>query len=265
MPAPPLLGASVEPTAHTSKYAQRVSRNEQTGLADDFPPVLPGAGASDYERYLRTDELLSLQKTPEERAHHDELLFQCTHQASELWLKLAGEEMELATEHLRGGEIASALRLLRRVSVCFRIVTQSLDMLEHMSPWEYTSDIRPVLGHGSGFDSPGWNRIRHAAPELGEAFHALRRAEGLSVADVYVQAREREDLYQLAEALTELDEWATTWRVRHYRVDERSIGGEVVGTQGTPVELLGKLVGKKLYPELWRVRTELTNLAKEND
>jgi len=242
-----------------------VSRNEQTGLADDFPPVLPGAAASDYERYLRTDELLSLQKTPEERAHHDELLFQCTHQASELWLKLAGEEMELATEHLRRGEIAPALRLLRRVSVCFRIVTQSLDMLEHMSPWEYTSDIRPVLGHGSGFDSPGWNRIRHAAPELGEAFHALRRAEGLSVADVYVQAREREDLYQLAEALTELDEWATTWRVRHYMVVERSIGGEVVGTQGTPVELLGKLVGKKLYPELWKVRTELTNLAKEND
>src|SRR3954447_7753153 len=89
-------------------------------------PVLPGPGASDYERYLRTDELLSLQKTPEERTHHDELLFQCTHQASELWLKLAGEEMELATEHLRRGEIAAALRLLRRAAVCFRIVTQSL-------------------------------------------------------------------------------------------------------------------------------------------
>jgi tryptophan 2,3-dioxygenase len=242
-----------------------VPRQEQTGLADEFPPVLPGPGASDYERYLRTDELLALQKAPAERAHHDELLFQCTHQASELWLKLAGEELEVATEHLRHGEIAPALRLLRRVSVCFRIVTQSLDMLEHMSPWEYTLEIRPVLGHGSGFDSPGWNRIRHAAPELGEAFHALRRAEGLSVADVYVQAREREDLYQVAEALTEVDEWATTWRVRHYMVVERSIGGEVVGTQGTPVELLGKLVSKKLYPELWKVRTELTNLAKERD
>jgi tryptophan 2,3-dioxygenase len=242
-----------------------VSRQEQTGLDDEFAPVLPGPGASDYERYLRTDELLSLQKTSEERAHHDELLFQCTHQASELWLKLAGEEMELATDHLRRGEIPPALRLLRRVSVCFRIVTQSLDMLEHMSPWEYTADIRPVLGHGSGFDSPGWSRIRHAAPGLGEAFHALRRAEGLSVTDVYVQGREREELYQLAEALTELDEWATTWRVRHYMVVERSIGGEVVGTQGTPVELLGKLMERKLYPELWKARTELTNLAKEND
>jgi tryptophan 2,3-dioxygenase len=242
-----------------------VSRHEQTGLADEFAPVLPGPGASDYERYLRTDELLALQKTPEERAHHDELLFQTVHQSSELWLKLAGEEMELATQHLRAGEIAPALRLLRRSTLCFRLVTQALDMLELMSPWEYTSDIRPVLGHGSGFDSPGWNRVRHAAPELGEAFHALRRDAGLSLAEVYIQGREREDLYQLAEGLTELDEWATTWRLRHFMVVERSIGGEVVGTQGTPVELLGKLVNKKLYPELWKVRTELTNVAKEND
>ena len=29
-------------------------------------PILPGTAPSDYERYLRTDELLKLQKTPEE-------------------------------------------------------------------------------------------------------------------------------------------------------------------------------------------------------
>src|SRR5581483_4804579 len=57
-------------------------------------PVLEGSGATDYERYLRTDELLSLQKTAEERVHHDELLFQTVHQASELWLKLATTEVE---------------------------------------------------------------------------------------------------------------------------------------------------------------------------
>jgi tryptophan 2,3-dioxygenase len=240
-----------------------VSREEQTGLVDDLGPVLPGDAASDYERYLHTDELLALQKTPDERAHHDELLFQCTHQASELWLKLAGEEMEVATAHLLRGEIAPALRLLARVILCFRLTTHNLDMLELMSPWEYTADVRPVLGHGSGFDSPGWNRVRHAAPALGRAFHELRRGEGLSLADVYTQSRAHEDLYRLAEALTDLDEWATTWRLRHFMVVERTIGGHVVGTQGTPVELLGKLVDRKLYPELWKVRTELTNLAIE--
>ena len=242
-----------------------MSRQEQTGLADEFAPILPGAGASDYERYLRTDELLALQKKPEERAHHDELLFQITHQSSELWLKLAAEEVEVATGHLERGEMPPASRLLRRSILCLKFVTQQLDMLELMSPWEYTAEVRPVLGHGSGFDSPGWNRLRHAAPALGQAFHELRRREGLSLVEVYTQGREREELYQLAEALTDLDEWATTWRVRHFMVVERIIGGEVVGTQGTPVELLGKLIENKLYPELWKVRTELTNRAIEGD
>jgi tryptophan 2,3-dioxygenase len=240
-----------------------VSRHEQTGLADEFAPVLPGRGASDYERYLRTDELLELQKLPEQRAHHDELLFQTTHQSSELWLKLAAEEVEVATVHLRQGELAPALRLLRRSILCLKLVTQALDMLELMSPWEYTSEVRPVLGHGSGFDSPGWNRLRHAAPALGQAFHERRRAAGLSVLEVYTRGREHEELYQLAEVLTELDEWAITWRVRHFLVVERIIGGEVVGTQGTPVELLGRLIERRLYPELWKVRTELTNRAIE--
>jgi tryptophan 2,3-dioxygenase len=238
-----------------------MSRHEQTGLADEFAPVLPGPGGSDYERYLRTDELLALQKTPEERAHHDELLFQSVHQSSELWLKLAAEEIEVATGQIERGEVAPALRLLQRSILCFRIVTQQLDMLELMSPWEYTADVRPALGHGSGFDSPGWNRVRHAVPALGQAFHEVRRREGLSLVEVYTQGREHEELYRLAEALTDLDEWATTWRVRHFMVVERIIGGAVVGTQGTPVELLGNLVQRKLYPELWKVRTELTNLA----
>jgi tryptophan 2,3-dioxygenase len=238
-----------------------MSRHEQTGLADEFAPVLPGQGASDYERYLRTDELLALQKTPGDRAHHDELLFQTTHQSSELWLKLSAEEIELATGHVERGELAPALRLLRRSVLCFKLVTQALDMLELMSPWEYTAEVRPVLGHGSGFDSPGWNRVRHAAPGLGQAFHELRRREDLSLLEVYTRGREREELYQLAEALTDLDEWTTTWRVRHFMVVERIIGGDVVGTQGTPVELLGKLIQHKLYPELWKVRTELTNRA----
>jgi tryptophan 2,3-dioxygenase len=247
------------------KYAPQVSRREQTGLEDEFPPVLPGEEPSDYERYLRTRELLALQKTAEERAHHDELLFQVTHQSSELWLKLASTEIETATEHLRGGEIRPALRLIDRAILCLKLITEQLDMLERMSPWEYTSGVRPALGHGSGFDSPGWNGLRRVLPELGDAFNAVRRAEGLSVAELYRRGRELEDLYQLAEALTELDERASFWRIRHLKVVERIIGGEVVGTQGTPVELLAGLIHRKFYPELWDVRNELTALAKEEE
>ena len=115
--------------------------------------------ASDYERYLRTDELLALQKRPDERVHRDELLFQTVHQASELWLKLAWNEVEVATALLGRGELAPAERLLRRAIECVEYVIAQLDMLEHMSPWEY-QEIRQVLGHGSGFDSPGFREIR---------------------------------------------------------------------------------------------------------
>jgi tryptophan 2,3-dioxygenase len=36
----------------------------------------------------------------------------------------------------------------------------------------------------------------------------------------------------------------------------------VIGTQGTPVEVLGRLIHKVFYPELWAVRDELTALSK---
>jgi tryptophan 2,3-dioxygenase len=231
-------------------------------VEDYSQPVLPGEGASDYERYLRTDDLLALQKTPEERVDHDEHLFQTVHQSSELWLKLAVAEVEKATEHLREGEVAPALRLLRRSCLCLQFITHQLEMLEQMSPWEYQT-IRKVLGHGSGFDSPGFRGVRRVSPSLGEAFHALRRDAGLSVVEVYRQGREHEELYQLAELLTEWDERVNVWRFRHYKVVSRIIGDEVVGTQGTPVELLGGLIKQKLYPELWRARNELTALANE--
>jgi len=236
-----------------------------SGVEEDYSqPVLPGPGASDYERYLRTDELLSLQKTPEEMAHRDELLFQTVHQSSELWLKLACFEVETATQQLRDHELAAALRLLRRAAECLKIATRLLDMLEEMSPWEYQT-IRKVLGHGSGFDSPGFRNIRRVSPSLGEAFNALRREQELSLVDLYVRGRELEDLYQLAEALIEWDERVSVWRYRHYKVVARVIGDEVVGTQGTPVELLGGLIKNKLYPELWQVRNDLTALAKERE
>jgi tryptophan 2,3-dioxygenase len=130
-------------------------------------------------------------------------------------------------------------------------------MLEHMSPWEY-QEIRKVLGHGSGFDSPGWTELRRVLPRLGQAFHNLRREAGLSLSDLYVRGREHEELYQLAEALIELDEWLQTWRIRHYRVVARVIGEHVIGTQGTPVEVLGRLIHRVEYQELWDVRNELT-------
>src|SRR4051794_2413043 len=222
-------------------------------------PILEGKGDSDYERYLRTDDLLALQKTPEEWFHRDELLFQSVHQTSEIWLKLAWMEAEEATRLVEAENIAGALRLLRRSVDCFKLVTQALDMLEHMSPWEYT-EVRKVLGHGSGFDSPGFKEMRRVAKPLGDAFHAARERAGLSLIEGYTEGRDHEDLYTLAGLLIELDERITVWRVRHFKVVQRTIGADVIGTQGTPVEVMGRLIHHSFFPELWDVRNDLTRM-----
>jgi tryptophan 2,3-dioxygenase len=231
--------------------------------AEDFSqPILEGEGASDYERYLRTEELLALQKRPEEQVDRDELLFQTVHQASELWLKLAWNEVEEATRLIERGELEPAERLLRRAQLCLDYVLSQLEMLEALSPWEYQA-IRKVLGHGSGFDSPGFRQIRRVTPPLGQAFQARLREAGLSVVELYQQGRSQERLYQLAELLLGWDERITLWRMRHYLVVARVIGDSVVGTQGTPVELLGGLIKQRFYPELWQARNRLTELANE--
>jgi tryptophan 2,3-dioxygenase len=238
-----------------------VSSADAAGESEDFSePILPGKGASDYERYLRTDDLLLLQKTPEEQVHRDELLFQTVHQSSELWLKLSANETAEALAVLERGEIAPALRVLRRASLALQLITGQLDMLEQMSPWEY-QQIRALLGHGSGFDSPGFRSLRGVVPALGQAFTALVQKQGLTLEALYVGGREHEELYQLGEALTELDERLMLWRVRHYKVVARIIGDKVVGTQGTPVELLGGLIKQTYFPELWAIRNRLTSRA----
>jgi tryptophan 2,3-dioxygenase len=234
------------------------------GHEEEFRPILPGEGASDYERYLRTDELLALQKTPDEWVHRDELLFQTVHQTYEIWLKHAWMEVEEATRLIEARDVAGALRLLGRANRAIRYVTSFLEHLELMSPWEY-QEVRRVLGHGSGFDSPGFRGIREVSPGLLASFDALRRERGLTLLEVYTQGRENEDLYQLAEALIDWDEQVGIWRFRHVKMVGRVIGEDVVGTQGTPVELLAGLIKHKMFPELWAVRTDLTELAKESD
>jgi tryptophan 2,3-dioxygenase len=227
---------------------------------DELRPVLPGPARSDYENYLRTDELLSLQKTPAEMTHRDEALFQTVHQSSELWLKLACFELDEAMRLLDENEIRRALRLLGRANACIVTVSEALHMLERLSPWEY-HEVRKSLGHGSGFDSPGFRELRGRAPRLWTAFEGRLRAAGISLPQAYTDAFEHPDLYDLAEALIELDERVSLWRDVHVKMVQRVIGGGAIGTQGTPVAVLADLTSRRLYPQLWDVRNTLTKIA----
>jgi len=224
-------------------------------------PVLPGAAATDYERYLRTDELLALQKSPDVMLHRDELLFQTIHQTAELWLKLACFEIETATSLLDNDQVSAAVRLLRRATASLDLVSSGTMMLEHLAPWDYHG-VRRGLGHGSGFDSPGFRRTHELSPLLGEAFIRLIQRRGLDLGRLYRDSHDHEDVFQAAERLVDWDQRIGQWRLMHLRLVERIIGGQVIGTQGTPVEVLGKRLDVRYYPQLWDVRNALTAEAQ---
>jgi tryptophan 2,3-dioxygenase len=74
---------------------------------------------------------------------------------------------------------------------------------------------------------------------------------------VYRQPDRYWELYQLAEKLVDLDDAMATWRHKHAVTVERIIGSKR-GTGGTAgVSYLQATVGKRAFPELWTLRTQL--------
>ena len=74
---------------------------------------------------------------------------------------------------------------------------------------------------------------------------------------VYRHPKDHWDLYQLGEELTDLEDAFRLWRFRHVTTVERVIGFKR-GTGGTGgVSYLRKMLDVVLFPEIWRLRTEL--------
>jgi tryptophan 2,3-dioxygenase len=74
---------------------------------------------------------------------------------------------------------------------------------------------------------------------------------------VYRAPREHWELYELAEELVDLEDAFRLWRFRHVTTVERIIGFKP-GTGGTSgVAYLRRMLDVVLFPELWKVRTDL--------
>lgn len=74
---------------------------------------------------------------------------------------------------------------------------------------------------------------------------------------VYADPKAHWDLYELAEKLVDLEDYFRQWRFRHVTTVERVIGFKR-GTGGTSgVGYLRDMVGVRLFPELWDLRTAL--------
>lgn len=211
---------------------------------------------TDYEKYIRTEELLALQKPADRLACHDELQFQMVHQVAELWMKLIEHELGGASRALAGGNGPRALRLLARVAGALRLLVDQLSMLDTMAPRDYMT-IRTALGRGSGQESPGFRRMLALPAEVWPSFEAFLSQRQVSLRQLYERPDAHEPEFQVAEALLEYDQLLQSWRMRHLLLVYRQIGPGTPSLKGKPSDLLAEGMKHRFFPALWEVRDEL--------
>ena len=109
-----------------------------------------------YSGYLRLDQLLSAQQP--RSSEHDEMLFIVIHQIYELWFKQLLHELGKLQTELGSGGTTHAMRTLRRTLAILKIVVAQLDVLETMTPTQFTR-FRDWLGTSSGFESAQFREL----------------------------------------------------------------------------------------------------------
>ena len=230
-------------------------------VSSDTHNATSGASAlTTYERYLRVQELLSLQKAPEARLHPDELVFQITHQTFELWWKWTVELLATATDDLCADDFTNAALAVRRATAAQEVTGAAMRQLELVAPADFLV-LRAGLGDGNGGDSPGFRAILRATPGLWDAFTAALDRAGLPLVDVYAQPRAWPAPYACAEALTDFDEQFHLFRAAHLKLAQRHLGLQAIGTGGRPVSAMERSLHHLLFPALWHAREELVTRA----
>ena len=246
-----------------------------------------------YADYLKLDALLGAQQPLSDL--HDEMLFIVIHQTKELWMKELLHELRLAVTLVQEDRFAQAYKTMARISRIQAVMTLSWDVLSTLTPVDYLK-FRNVLGTSSGFQSEQFREIEFrlglkepnflnqyeegsrqrtaletalAEPSLREAaLGALERAgfdlgersvEAIARAwlDVYRDSERWFDLYELAEKLVDIDDALAAWRHKHVLTVERIIGNKpgTGGSAGAPY--LRATLEKRVFPELWSLRTAL--------
>ena len=246
-----------------------------------------------YADYLKLDQLLSAQRPLS--GLHDEMLFIVIHQTKELWMKELLHELNLAIRLIGEDRFAEAYKAMARISRIQAVMTLSWDVLSTLTPVDYLK-FRDVLGTSSGFqseqfreiefrlglknpafleqyaeDSTGRARLETALrePSLWEACTAALERSGFDVGDgsaevlaaawleVYRNAERWFELYELAEKLVDIDDALAAWRHKHVLTVERIIGNNrgTGGSAGAPY--LRSTLEKRVFPELWALRTSL--------
>ncbi len=125
-----------------------------------------------YGKYLHLPEVLNAQHPLSDQ--HDEMLFIVIHQASELWLKLAGHEVEAAIRNVEDHDFRHAFKVIARVKLILMQLTQSWSILSTMTPVDYLK-FRDTLGPASGFQSYGYRKLEFLLGNKNASFVEVHR------------------------------------------------------------------------------------------
>jgi tryptophan 2,3-dioxygenase len=118
------------------------------------------------------------------------------------------------------------------------------------APSLYDECLRLLSRRGYGIPESSLNR------DFSEPYAPSKTVAGAWLG-VYHNAEKDWDLYELAEALVDLDHKFQLWRFHHLKTVERIIGYKR-GTGGTGgVSYLAKALELKFFPELWQIRTSM--------
>ena len=213
----------------------------------------------DYGVYLNCDKLLSCQKDLEDLCNGEELQFQIVHQVEELWMKLASYTLVDILDYMADAHTNRVLTLFGRCHQILHLMIAQLSLLETMSPKDYQA-VRLQLGNGSGQESPGFRTLLKMPSDLWKVFNKAYLANNnLTIEAIYDSQYDHGDAYMVAEALIEFDELFQKFRWHHLFLIKRSIGIASKSLKGRPVDLLQNGARQSFFPELWKVRSDMTD------
>jgi tryptophan 2,3-dioxygenase len=187
-----------------------------------------------YSGYLRLDRLLSAQQP--RSGEHDEMLFIVVHQIYELWFKQLLHEFGKLQAELAAGQTTHAMRTLRRALAILKIVVAQLDVLETMTPTQFTR-FRDMLGTSSGFQSAQFREL--------EAVLGRRDPVMVAVYDKGSAERERIEAAMARPSL--FDSFARYLAGQGYQVPAEVAGRDV--SQPRPASAAMQQVLKQVYDD----------------
>ena len=161
--------------------------------------TVPDKHSVTYGRYLKVQELLSVQQPLSNPAQHDELLFIIIHQVYELWFKQILHELDQAERAIDADQILVFQRIAKRIAAIQRILTQQVDVLETMTPVEFNT-FRERLNPASGFQSHQFRVLECRLGAKDEVYLKFHRGEPIALAALE-QAMSQPSIYDRILAL----------------------------------------------------------------